>query len=428
MHLRRHHILSFLLLSISAGAAHAVIMEPPRLPPAAAHSASPADQAYSEGLNAFVNNDLAGAEKSFQKALSLQPAYAPALLGLAEIAFKKGQGEKAGTLLGKAVKVAPENAHAQASWGRFLAVGKRYPEAEAVLQKAMALDATLVRPRMDLADLYTTALRQPAKAVAIYQQVLAIDPGHAGAHYALGVALAKQGDLAKAQASLERSAQLDANNPLPSMALAQVAVQRKSLDDALRWVNAALKIQPAFADALVLRGDLQDARGNSPQSLSDYSAAARSAPGLAMAHFKLGSLLQRQNRVKDAMQAYRNAIKAAPDFALAYNNLAWLAAEGGSELSQAESWARQAVKLDPRSAAYLDTLGWVQRAKGQWADAEKSLRASLRIAPAADTYHHLGMVLKDAGKQADAEKAFRDALSLAPGHVGAKKALQALRP
>jgi tetratricopeptide (TPR) repeat protein len=413
--------------SLSAPA-WAVVMEAPKsLPPAPVQAAAPADRAYAQALGLFAKGDLAGAKKGFQQALTLQANHVPALLGLAEVAFQQKQPQQAAKYLQQAVEAGPNDAHAQASWGRYLAVNKRYPEAETALQRAIALDAAMVRPRMDLADLYATALKQPAKAVALYQEVLRIDAGHAGAHYALGVALARQGEADKARTSLERSAELAPDNPLPALALAQLAAGRKSLDDALRWVNQALKLQPTLAAALELRGDLHDARSNARQALADYQAAVQAAPALASAHFKLGSLFQRQNQVREAMRAYQAAIQAAPGFAAAYNNLAWLAAENRLDLDQAETWARQAVKLEPKAAAYLDTLGWVLRARGQLGEAEKTLRESLRLSRQADTLYRLGVVLQEAGKPAEAEKAFKDALALAPGHAAAKTALAGLK-
>lgn len=422
------HLAAWFFWANLSAPAWAIVMDAPKaLPPAAAQAASPADRSYAEGLGKFAKGDLAGAQKGFQQALAQQANHVPALLGLAEVAFQQKQPQQAAQYLEKAVKAGPDHAHAQASWGRYLAVNKRYPEAEKALQRANALDANLVRPRMDLADLYATALRQPAKAVGLYQEVVRIDPGHAGAHYALGVALAKQGEAPKARASLERSAQLEPKNPLPALALAQVAARQNSLDDALRWVDQALKIQPTLAGALELRGDINDARNNARQALADYQAAVRAAPALASAHFKLGSLFQRQNQAREAMQAYQAAVKAAPGMALAYNNLAWLAAENRMDLAQAETWARQAVKLEPKAAPYQDTLGWVLRARGQLAEAEKTLRESLRLSRQADTLYHLGVVFLDSGKLAEAEKAFKDALALAPGHAAAKKALAGLK-
>lgn len=427
MHRRLRDVAALIFSAGFASASLAVPIEAPRLPPPPAQIATPIDQTYAQALRKFVDGDLAGAEKLFQQVLALQRNHVPALLGLAEIAFRQQQPQKVGTLLGQAVKADPGDAYAQASMGRYLAVNKRYPEAEVALKRAVELSATLVRPRMDLADLYATALKQPKLALSLYQDVLTIEPKHAGAHYALGVALAKEGDYDKARAALEKAARLEPNNPLPAVALAQVSMRRKAYDDAMGWVNQALKIQPTLAGALELRGDLNDIRKDPRQALADYQAAIRAAPGLASAHFKLGFMQQRLNHVKEAMQAYRDAVKFAPGLAPAYNNLAWLAVQNGIELPQAEGWARQAVKLDPRNPANLDTLGWVLHARGQFAEAEKSLRASLRLNRSADTFYHLGMVLQGAGKRAEAEKAFRDALSLDPRHAEATQALGGMK-
>lgn len=399
--------------------------------PAAAPTAKPASaggEAYQQGIERLAANDLDGAQAAFRRALELQPGYADAMLGLAEVASRRNRHDEASRLIRDAAKAEPANAHARASLGRLQAVSKQYGEAEASLKKAIELDPRLIRPKMDLADLYATALRKPQEALALYKSVLAIDPEHAGASYASGIVLAGLGDPPAAQQALETAHRLEPGNPLPMLALARVAAGRNDLDGAINWANQALVVQPRLVDALELRGDLRQRRGESDQALADYAAALKAGPPRVAILLKQGSLLQQLGRNDAAAGAYRAAIKLDPRAAVAYNNLAWMAAESGRDLDQAEGWARKAVELGPNAPDFHDTLGWVQRARGNSKAAEKTLlqAAAMKGAPA-DTFYHLGVVQAELGKPAEAAAAFERALALQKNHQPAAEALRQLR-
>lgn len=396
--------------------------------PAVLSADSSADQYYAEAIRRMAANDPVGAELAFKRALEKQPGHANALLGLAEIAFKNNQPESAEKLIRQAVHSAPENAHAQASLGRLLAINRKYPEAELALKKAVELDSKLIRPRMDLADLYATALLKPGDALSLYQQVLKIEPNHAGANYAYGVVLMRLGDLGRAQAAFEKSARLESGNPLPPLALGRLNLQQKKLNEAMTWLERSLKIQPALAEALELRGDIQQARNSSDKALGDYAAAIRSQPNLISALLKQGALQQQLGRLDAAVDSYMAVIKINPKLALAYNNLAWLAAERGKNLEQAEIWSKKAIELNPENADFRDTLAWVKRAQGDLAGASELLeRVTAEKTASAEQFYHLGIVRSEAGQKIGAVEALRKSLQIDPGFPQARDAGRRLR-
>lgn len=387
-----------------------------------------AGQSYQRALERLVANDLDGAEQAFARALELQPGYANAMLGLAEVAARRNRLDDAATLIRDAVKADAGNAHAHASLGRLQAMRRRFTEAEFSLKKAADLDPKLIRPRMDLADLYATTLRKPRDALALYRVVLAIDPNHAGAHYASGVVLTNLGELEQAGRALEAAQRIEPGNPLPPLALARLAIARKDAQGAMTWVERALTIQPGMVDALEARADIWQMRGESDKALADYASVLRANPGRASVLLKQGSLLQKLGRNEAAAEAYHAAIKHDPRASIAYNNLAWMAAESGKNLDQAEKWGRKAVELGPNVPAFYDTLARVQRARGDFKAAEKSLLHATSLEGAtASIFHHLGVVLLELGKKAEATKAFEKALALDGTHAESAAALQRLR-
>jgi tetratricopeptide (TPR) repeat protein len=343
------------------------------------------------------------------------------------VAYQQNKPEQAKELIERAVAMAPDSGHAQASLGRLLAIRRQYAEAEVALRRAAALEPFLVPPRMDLADLYATALQRPRDAVTLYREVLSFAPKHAGARYALGVVLGRLGEADAARAELQAAAELEPANPLPPLALATLLARGGDRAGALSAADRALKLQPNLVAARELRGDLLLAGGDDAGALAEYEAAAATKQPSASALFKAGMLQQKAKRLDAAERYYRRAIEADANSPASYNNLAWLAVERGRDLPQAENWAKRAVELAPSVPAYLDTLAWVYRAQGRLPDAEVTLTKAIAMDGAtADLHYRLGIVLQEQNKRQAATDAYRQALTKQPDHRAAKHALEKL--
>lgn len=374
---------------------------------------SPEEMAYRQGIEELAGGDLDGAENAFQAALAQRADYANALLGLAEIESRRNRPQAAGKRIEQAVAAEPDNVHAQLSLGRYLSSTGDYQGAEAALLMATELDPTLFRARIDLADLYATQLNRPTEAVAAYRAALDLNPDHAGAHYAIGILLARQGQTAEAEAMLTRAMQLEPANPLPPMGLARLYTAIGNPASALESVDRALAIQPSLVQAGALRGEILLAQGNQLAASQQFDQLLRANPKSGSLALRIGMLYQGAGRIEAAAQAYRRAIRIDPSLALAFNNLAWLAATEGKNLSQAEQWARRAVTLAPNQPTFRDTLGWVYRAQGRLGDAEKTLAAAAKMAPqSSEIHYHLGRVYLDLGDKQKARQALEHALSL----------------
>src|SRR5262249_28556682 len=139
---------------------------------------TPAALEYNKGVDNFVTGDLASAEAQFKKSLDLDSGMVSALLGLSEIAHKKGKIDEAGGYLQKAIGVAPQVPEVQRAWARYLYIKNDYRGSEAALQKALALKSTFVGALIDLGDLNLNALNAPAKAIENYRAALAIEPNN----------------------------------------------------------------------------------------------------------------------------------------------------------------------------------------------------------------------------------------------------------
>src|SRR3989338_4374929 len=120
-------------------------------------------------------------------------------------------------------------------------------------------------------------------------------------------------------------------------------------------------------------------------------------------------------KVAEAEQVLARAIRVNPRNAMALNYLGYMLADRGVRLTEALAYVQRALDIEPKSAAYLDSLGLARFRIGDYGEAEKHLRAALRYDGSDPTIReHLGDLLQETGRQAEAAREWQAAL--AAGH------------
>ena len=384
-----------------------------------------ADLSYKRGLKEMAADRLDAAEEAFKEAYNFYPTVY-ALLGQAEIAFKRKEIDKARALIEKALKEAPNDAHVQDSQARLLFIDQKFAESEAALKKALEIDPTLVRTYIALGDLYMTVYKKPDQAIPAYRNALVQDPAHSGARFALGVALRQTGDYKEAEAELKKVITQEQENPLPTNELARLYADQKMYDQALELWAGLLKQFPEFIDAYNGRATAYLGKNDPQAAIKEFSSILKFAPKHADAYMNLGMVYQGMANWQEAETAYQQAIKIQPQLALAYNNLAWMSADRGEKLNEALAWAKKAVELVPTSIDFMDTLGWVYRARKEYDLAIETYSSLTSKVESPTLFYHLGVTRMDKGDKAGAADALNKALKLDDKFANAEDARQLL--
>jgi len=113
----------------------------------------------------------------------------------------------------------------------------------------------------------------------------------------------------------------------------------------------------------------------------------------------------------------QKALELNPDFPEAANHLGYMWAERGENLDQARALIEKAVKAEPESEAYLDSLAWVLFKQGKPGEALPHMLKAVAISekensPDATLYDHLGDIQAALGHSALARDAWSKALKL----------------
>lgn len=418
-----------MILTISAGPVYAIPMtsvgEHSKAAPA--QVTDPAEQAYQEGLKFLVAGKLDLAQQAFQKSLRQSPSLSKSILGLAEVAFKQNNLKESKRWINLATEKAPDDPHVQVSLARLLYLQADYDGAKTAFLKTLKLDPEMNSARIALGDLYLTALKQPEEAIKTYRKALENKPDHAGARYALGMALLANNDIEMAQTELLKASKNAPENPLPYFSLGNIAAKQQQLNKALEYYDKVLAIDPANIKTLLSRGAILQNMNKDDKAIRDYEAALVVNSKLFVAQMKLGKLYQKHNQNEKAKVAYKKAIELNPEAVHAYNNLAWMAAESGTDLDQAVVWGKKATELAPKSASVFDTLGWVYRARKEYPLAISTLQKAAKLNPKqASVFYHLGLTYMEQGNNKQAVDALNNVVSIDNKSQLAVRALELL--
>jgi tetratricopeptide (TPR) repeat protein len=328
---------------------------------------------------AEANQRQSGAEQDFRTAIQKNPDNAMAYLELGQLLL--GSASDGKTPDGKS----PESRAGAAK-------STRAAEGRQMIEQALARDPSLL-PALDLLAAFDLQAKDPAKAVARFEDATTRSPGNSALYTHLAILQLGLRDASSAQDNARKAMQLNPADPSAVQAYSEAQASLGNLDGAIATWRQWAGSHPAEAFPLTQLGMLESARGNNQQAMEDYKKA------LAI----------------DSNQP------------LAANNLAYLMVENGQNVDVALSLAQNARRSLPNAPSAADTLAWVYYYKGTYASARDLLEDALKEDPnSASMHYHLGMVDTKLNDKAGAELHLKKAATLAPNSPTAKQASDAL--
>lgn len=245
----------------------------------------------------MANKELAAAAKSVQRALELAPKSLAAHRQGISVAVAQKQTALALRLARNVQALRPDDAVGFVYEGDIEIAAKRWPEAVAVLRKAVARPAAGQAPeRLHQALL---ASGQTAEAAAFAQSWAQGHPRDTLFHFYLGDQALRAKDLAAAQQHYEAVLKVQPEQALALNNIAWLLLQQKkpgALDHAERAVKAAPD-RPALLDTLAM---VHAAEGHADKALALQKRAVLLAPGDPALRLNLAKVLLQAGEKREA--------------------------------------------------------------------------------------------------------------------------------
>lgn len=289
---------------------------------AASHTVLPeAYESYLKGRSSLTNNNnRAGIEKSiryFKDAISKDPAFAPAYVGLAAAHSELGTVLMGGT---------PDTER---------------PQVVSAVRKALELDPSLAEGHVLLADVAQMQWRW-AEAEAEYRRALELTPNESDAYVGLARWLLCQGRLDEALTSEQHARELDRFG-FSTWSIAWILFQSRRYDEAIHELHSALDVHPNDSRSLWLLGFTLVMKGQASEAIPTLERAGILADRSSGVIDVLGAAYARAGRRSDALRILaelkrrkQHGYVAAASFVIVYLGL--------GENEQAFAWLEEAYK------------------------------------------------------------------------------------
>jgi tetratricopeptide (TPR) repeat protein len=262
-----------------------------------------------------------------------------------------------------------------------------------------------------------------------FRQAVNADPGEPSLHFALGNALALEGNFDGAITELRNVVTLMPDLGAAHLNLGRALASKGEIANAVEEFRAAVRLNPDFtparnflARALLVSHDPQGA-------VEVLREGLRVQPENPTMHNGLGTALLAAGDAEGAIGEFRQAIHLGSKDPELYMDLAFALRKQG-DLDGAIAQIREAIRLNPTSYRYHYNLGEALSDKGELSSAKEEFRRTIRLNSAYALAHsELGYVLR---KQKDLDGAideYRTAIRLDPdlavAHMNLAAALEA---
>ena len=254
----------------------------------------------------------------------------------------------------------------------------------------VGLHAAVRRPAVTLAIAAVLALPLGALTIArnrvygseqsFWLDVLARRPDNFRPDVNLGNLALARGRLPEAIRYFEAALRLEPDLPDTESNLSNALGRAGQPAAAVAHGLAALRLQPDLPDAHVNVGNALLALGRPAEAITHYEAALRRQPGAADVEVDLGTALATAGRPGAAISQFQAALQRRPDDAPAHLALAILLARAG-RLDEAAAEFRQTVRLEPDNLRARDQLASALLLSGHPAAAAAEYEEMLRRNP-----------------------------------------------
>jgi len=185
-------------------------------------------------------------------------------------------------------------------------------------------------------------------SITLFSHAIEITKDNSLAHYNLGVALGKAGDLNRAISHYHAALKIDHKNASAHVNLANALAQKGALDEAITHFDTALSLEPKdeythtnLGKALVIKGELDEA-------VHHFTIAIELNPRMDAAHVGLGNVFATQKKLNKAIEHTLTALEINPKNEVAAENLGKLMFQKGN-IAESTRYFKKTLTINPNN-------------------------------------------------------------------------------
>jgi tetratricopeptide (TPR) repeat protein len=185
------------------------------------------------------------------------------------------------------------------------------------------------------------------------------------------------------------------------------------------------------------------------QAIDLWMKALEMAPDQDITHYQIALAYEKLGDVDKAIEYYKNVLRINPNHVFGLNNLGYLYAGKGKNLTEAEKMINRAIALDPSAKSItLDSLAWVHYKMERYDQALTEVTQAIELAEQlyktakenpeieespeyantlADYYYHKGEIEIALNKKNEAKISFKESKKFNPKHEESAKALKQIK-
>ncbi len=285
---------------------------------------------------------------------------------------------------------------------------RNLPAAADAFQRAVDKDPKFSQAWLSLGGAHL-ALGDVDQGIEEIRKSIALNPKQVSTYKFLAstfTGMHRDGDALEVWKELEKESPADAE---ASKAIAEILMRQKRYAEAVSELEAAVKLKPDDGQLLFRLGDAYIQTGNKEKGIAALRAAAATP---AMLNDVAYALADNNLQLSDALTYAREAVAAVESDTAAVN---------------LDSLTLKDLQTVPILAATWDTLGWANFRLGQFEDAEKYFIAGWSLTQDAVIADHLGQLYEKQGKKRQAELYYTRALAAGHAPDETRARLEALR-
>jgi tetratricopeptide (TPR) repeat protein len=164
--------------------------------------------------------------------------------------------------------------------------------------------------------------RKLDEAIKSFNKAAKISPNTPVAHYWLGMAYFYNKENEKAIAKFKKVLELEPDNYRAYGMIGKIlSFDKTKLDEAIKYLEKALSINPDYAEAHFDLGRIHALRGDMNRALGEFGIIFGTEPKYAIYHFELGRIFESMNATDRAKREYERALQLNPNFSRAKESL-----------------------------------------------------------------------------------------------------------